>query len=194
MWTLATGGPTGRPVEVRSLSVTLTPSVAGDRARPPSYPDGMAMVTVLTTAPINLRKVDRRLARAGYTVTAMAGGVLVSRHDARDAVDIAVSNVADLPGSAIDSARRLLGLSPRSAISCSFEGPAGRSEAWSTVIGIARAVAAEVPLAVLDDHLGTTYLVHPGRGLIGPAEYETVRRGMPASTGEMLRKMFGAGR
>jgi hypothetical protein len=154
----------------------------------------VATVTVLTAASLNMRKVERRLSAAGYTVAAEAGGIRFSRHGPRDAVDTAACNVGDLPNSAIDSARQLLGLSPRNGIICAFDGPAGQSPAWTTVIDVARAVAAEVPLAVLDDHAGTTYLVHPGRGLIGPAEYETVRRGMPTSTADMLRRIFGAGR
>jgi hypothetical protein len=43
---------------------------------------------------------------------------------------------------------------------------------------------------VLDDHAGTTYLVHPKRGLIGPEEYEAVARRTAPSAGEVLRRFL----
>jgi hypothetical protein len=67
----------------------------------------------------------------------------------------------------------------------------GRSDCWPTVVDIARAVAAEVPLAVLDDHCGTTYLVHAVRGLIAPEEYEQMRG--RATTSDFLRRLLGGG-
>jgi hypothetical protein len=144
---------------------------------------------VLTSARVNQRRVRRRLTRAGYAVAGEAGSVRVSRHGRGDEVDATVCDLARLPDRAIASATRLLGLPPRDGITCSFDGRAGESDAWSTVVGIARAVAAEVPLAVLDDHAGTTYLVHPHRGLIGPEEYEQARR--TSATSDLLRRMLG---
>lgn len=149
----------------------------------------MAAVTVMTGAKIKHRKVERRLVRAGLAVVPDDGGLRVSRHGRWDVVTMTIADLADLSEGTVDLARRLLGLAPRAGVTCSFEGPAGRSDAWPTVVDIARAVAAEVPLAVLDDHAGTTYLVHPTRGLIAPAEYERVRG--RASTSDILRRLLG---
>ena len=74
----------------------------------------------------------------------------------------------------IDQAGQLLGRPPRDGLTCVFDGPVGRSEAWPTVVDIARAAARVAPLAVLDDHAGTIYLIHLDRRLIGP-EYAEVR-------------------
>ena len=57
------------------------------------------------------------------------------------------------------------------------------------MVVVARAVAADVPLAVVDDLIGTAYLVHPGRGLVGPEEYGPLRR--RPSTSDVLRRMLG---
>ena len=70
-----------------------------------------------------------------------------------------------------------------------FDGPVGRSEAWPTVVDIARVVARVAPLAVLDDHAGTIYLIHTDRGLIGLDEYEEVRTRSKANS--LLRRLFG---
>jgi hypothetical protein len=153
-----------------------------------TYPLDMAMVTVLAVREINRRKVHQRLTRAGYATVAAGGSVRISRHGRWDAVDTYVADATDLPPDARDSAKQLLGLAPSNGITCSFEGEAGRSDAWTTVVDIARAVAAEVPLAVLDDPSGTTYLVHPGRGLIGPEAYAGAQRD---TTSDLLRRMFG---
>src|SRR2546426_743961 len=115
----------------------------------------MAAATVLTAARINHRKVARRLARSGYTTVADPLGERVSRHGRWDAAYTNKCDVADLPRAVIDTARKLIGLRPRDGIICSFEGSPGEADAWLTVVAIARAVAAEVPLAVLDDHAGT---------------------------------------
>ena len=149
----------------------------------------MTAVTVLTAAKINLRKVERRLVRAGYTTAPHQGGLRVSRHGRWDAVTTTVREMGDLPTDSHDAARRLLGFPPRTGMTCRFEGPAGRSDSWPTVVDIARAVAAEVPLAVLDDHAGTSYLVHSVRGLIAPEEYEKMR-GRPTTT-DLLRRLLG---
>jgi hypothetical protein len=148
----------------------------------------MAVVTVLTARKINPRKIQQRLIRAGYATVAAGGIVRISRHGRWDAVDTHMADTTDLPLDARDSAKQLLGLAPSSGITCSFDGDAGQSDAWTTVVDIARAVAAEVPLAVLNDHRGTTYLVHPGRGLIGPEAYAGAR---PDTTSDLLRRMFG---
>jgi hypothetical protein len=124
-------------------------------------------------------------------VTLDADGTHVSRHGRWDVVDTAPCDPDRLPDRIIAAAGELLGLRPRGGIACSFDGPPGESDSWPTVVDIAKAVAAEVPLAVLDDHAGTTYLVHPGRGLIGPAEIEAVRRDTRPSTADLLRRMLG---
>jgi hypothetical protein len=149
----------------------------------------MTAVSVLTAARINRRRVDRRLARAGYTAVAQDDGVRVSRSGSGDAVTMSTAALADLPGPSLDAARRLLGLSPSSVVTCRFDGAVGQSEAWAMVVDIARAVAAEVPLAVLDDHAGTTYLIHAGRGLIPPEEYEQLA-GTTRPT-DFLRRLLG---
>jgi hypothetical protein len=148
----------------------------------------MAVVTVLAARKINLRKVLQRLTREGYATVAAGGGVRISRHGRWDAVDTYMANVAELPLDVHGSAKELLGLAPSNGITCVFEGEAGRSDSWTSVVDIARAVAAEVPLAVLNDHSGTTYLVHPGRGLIGPEVYAAARRD---TTSDLLRRIFG---
>ena len=149
----------------------------------------MAAVRVLTATHINHSKVQRRLIRAGYAVIAGADGFRASRHGRWDAVDVTTTQVRGLPPWLVESAKPLLGFPPRSGITCSFDGAVIRSDAWSTVVDIARAVAAIVPLAILDDCAGTIYLVHPNRGLIGREEYEAVSPGM--STGELLRRFIG---
>jgi hypothetical protein len=146
-------------------------------------------VTVLTAAPVNLRKVERRLAQAGYVAAAEAGTVRISRHGRWDAVYTTVFNAARLPDRALQSARQLLGPAPRIAVECSFDDELGQSDAWTTAVDIARAIATEVPLAVLDDHAGTTYLVHPVRGLVSPEEYEAAQRQTPWNC---LRRFFDA--
>jgi len=134
----------------------------------------MATVAVLTGRRVNWRRLRRRLAAAGYPTTGQAR-LRVAQPDGRGVVHAARTDLAGLPDRAARSARQLLGVPARDGLTCSFDGPAAVSEEWSTVVAIARAVAAEVPLAVLDDLVDTAYLVHPGRGLVGPDEY----RGMP---------------
>jgi hypothetical protein len=150
----------------------------------------MTAVTVLTAARLNQRKVERRLVRAGYAIVADEAGRRVSRHGRWDVVTMTTSGVADLPEIALDTARRLLGLAPRTAVTCRFEDAVGTSDSWPTVVDIARAVAAVAPLAVVYDHAGTTYLVHLVRGLIGPEEYAPAldRR---SSTSDFLRRLLG---
>ena len=149
----------------------------------------MTAVTILAGAKVSQRRVARRLLRAGYTLTTGDDSVLVSAETAPDAVTMSVQPLAEVPAGSAEAAGLLLGVAPRAALTCSFTGPPGRADSWPTVVGIARAVAAEVPLAVLDDSAGTRYLVDAKRGLIAPAEYEQVR-GRP-STGELLRRMLG---
>jgi hypothetical protein len=98
--------------------------------------------------------------------------------------------VDDLSDHLIDQAGQLLGRRPRDGLTCVFDGPVGRSEAWPTVVDIARAAARVAPLAVLDDHAGTIYLIHLDRGLLGPDEYADVRiRSKQANP--LLRRLFG---
>jgi hypothetical protein len=149
----------------------------------------MMAVTVLAAAKINQRKIARRLARAGYAVQPQDTGLRVSRHGRWDAVTTTVPELADLPSDTAAAVRRLLGIRPRAGVTCWFEGSVGSSDSWPTVVDVARAVAAEVPLAVLDDHAGTAYLVHRVRGLIPPEEYEQAQ-GRP-TTGDFLRRLLG---
>jgi hypothetical protein len=90
----------------------------------------------------------------------------------------------------IDQAGQLLGRRPRDGLTCVFDGPVGRSEASPTVIDIARAAASVAPLAVLDDHAGTIYLIRLDQGLIGPDEYADVRI-RSKQTNPLLRRLFG---
>jgi hypothetical protein len=140
----------------------------------------MLTVWVLTTRRIDWHRVERRLTRDGYRTTQTT----VAPADQHTTVTVAVPDLATLPTRVVDSARQLLGVNPRHSIACAFETPA----AWPTVVDIARAVAADAPITVLDDHAGTTYLVHPKRGLIGPEEYEAVARRTAPSAGEVLRR------
>jgi hypothetical protein len=151
----------------------------------------MTAVTVLTAAKINHRRVERRLVRAGYATVAEEAGLRVSRHGRWDVATMTTSAVADLPRDTLDAAQRLLGLPPRTGVTCRFEGAVGTSDSWPTVVDIARAVAAVAPLAVLNDHAGTTYLVHLVRGLIGPEEYEPALARRRPSTADFLRKLMG---
>jgi hypothetical protein len=137
-------------------------------------------IWILTTRRIDWRKVERRLGRDGYLTTADT----VSRADQQITVTVTRPDLAALPTQVIDSARQLLGVNPKHTIACTFE----TQETWPTVVDIARAVAADAPITVLDDHAGTTYLVHPKRGLIGPDEYEAVAGRTTPSAGEVLRR------
>jgi hypothetical protein len=140
----------------------------------------MLTIWILTTRRIDRRKVERRLGRDGYLVAQDT----VSRPDRQITVTITRPDPATLPTRVVDSARQLLGVNPRHSIACTFE----TQSAWPAVVDIARAVAADTPITVLDDHAGTTYLVHPKRGLIGPEEYEVVARRTAPSAGEFLRR------
>jgi hypothetical protein len=150
----------------------------------------MASVTVLAASHIDRRKLQRRLNREGYATVAEPGHVQVARHGRWDAVEMSTVNRAALPAPAVTSAKALLGLAPRDGLTCAFEGEVGESDAWPTVLDIARAVAELVPLAVLDDRNGTTYLVHPRRGLVPPAEYEAARQAN-AGSNDLLRRFLG---
>jgi hypothetical protein len=140
----------------------------------------MLTIWILTTRRIDWRRVERRLTRDGYRTTPTT----VSPADQRTTVTVAVPDLATLPAQVVDSARQLLGVNPRHSIACTFETPA----AWPAVVDIARAVAADAPITVLDDHAGTAYLVHPERGLVGPDEYRAVARRTAPSAGEILRR------
>lgn len=146
----------------------------------------MAAVTVLAAVKINQRRVARRLERAGCTVTPSGSGLVVSR---AGGPDVEVAPAGRLRTDSADAARELLGGPARTGLTCRFDGPAGEGDAWPVVVDVARAVAAEVPLAVLDDHAGTVFLVHGERGLVDPGEYERMR-GRP-STSDIMRRMLG---
>jgi hypothetical protein len=145
----------------------------------------MVRATILTTRRIDWRKVERRLTRDGYLTTRDT----VSRTDQEIAgqqltVTVTRPDLAALPAQVVEAARHLLGVNPKHSIACTFEA----QSAWPTVVDIARAVAADAPIAVLDDHAGTTYLVHPKRGLVGPEEYQAVARRTAPSAVEVLRR------
>jgi hypothetical protein len=142
----------------------------------------MVRATILTTRRIDWRRVGRRLARDGYLTTEDT----VSRADQQVTVTVTRPDPAALPAQVVDSARHLLGVNPTHSIACAYE----KESAWPAVVDIARAVAADAPITVLDDHAGTTYLVHPKRGLIGPEEYEAVARRTAPSAGEVLRRFL----
>jgi hypothetical protein len=145
-------------------------------------------VTVLTAFPINRRKLRRRLIRAGYDAVGDPDKLRIWRDGDRDAVDTSPCKTNDLSEMITELASQLMGFRPRDGITCGFEGLFGQSPAWPTVLAIARSVAADVPLAILDDHLGTLYLIHPSRGLIGPEEYSNLRS--RPSTADFLRGLF----
>ena len=147
----------------------------------------MITAVVLTGRRISRRRLRRRLASAGYA--ALGDEPLHVSRNGRGIIEVAAVDPAGLPERAAGSARQLLGMSPRYGLLCSFAGEAGATEEWATMVAVARAVAADVPLAVVDDLIGTAYLVHPGRGLIGPEEYGPLRGRM--STSDVLRRMLG---
>ena len=148
----------------------------------------MGTVVVLTTERLNWRRLRRRLDRAGYATVIDSATVRVSR-DGRGVVDVAGVELARLPDPVTRSAWQLLGNRPTDGLVCSFAGPGADSEEWATVVTLARAVAAEVPLTVVDDLAGTAYLVHPGRGLVGPDEYQEAHRA--SFTSDLLRRLLG---
>ena len=145
---------------------------------------------VLTSARIDLRRLERQLAREGCSTARRAGGLRVWHKGESSVVDTSMAVMDDLSDHVIDQAGQLLGRPPGDGLTCVFDGPAGRSEAWPTVVDIARAAAKVAPLAVLDDHAGTIYLVHLDRGLIGPEEYADVRI-RSKQTNPLLRRLFG---
>ncbi len=145
---------------------------------------------VLTSARIDLRRLERQLAREGCSTARRAGGLRVWHNGESSVVDTSMAVVDDLSEHVIDQAGQLLGRPPGDGLTCVFDGPAGRSEAWPTVVDIARAAAKVAPLAVLDDHAGTIYLIHLDRGLIGPEEYADVRV-KSKQANPLLRRLFG---
>ena len=149
----------------------------------------MAAVTVLTSGRIDLSRLERQLAREGLITTHREGGLRVSGDRESSVVDTSMAIMDGVSDEVFDQAVQLMGRSPRAGLTCVFDGPVGRSEAWPTVVGIARAVARVAPLAVLDDHAGTIYLVHIDRGLIDLDEYEELRTRSKANS--LLRRLFG---
>jgi hypothetical protein len=147
----------------------------------------MGTVTVLTGSALDLHKIERRLARSGCATTRITGGLRVIY--AGHVVDARVAAGSGLPFQMTKGASELIGTQPKSGLICSFDGPVGTSDAWATVIAIAKAVAAAAPLAVLDDHAGSLYLVNPNEGLINATDIQPARGTTPASA--LLRRLFG---
>jgi hypothetical protein len=151
----------------------------------------VATAYLLTSRRIKLDRVARRLTRAGYAVAASGDAWRVSPPGDGDLVEVAAATPRDMPVLITDPATQLLGWMPRDGLRCAFAGPIGRAGdtgAWATVVAIAKAVAAEVPLAVFDDGLGTSYLVHPGHGLISTAEIGKPR---PNPAADLIRRILG---
>ncbi len=157
-------------------------------------------IWILTTRRIDWRKLERRLSRDGHLSAQDTSAQdtstqdtstqdtstqdTVSRADQQITVTVDRPDLAALPTHVIDSARRLLGVNPTHSIACTCETQSAGPAVPDIVVDIARAVAADAPITVLDDHAGTTYLVHPKRGLVGPEEYEAVARRTALSAGE----------
>jgi hypothetical protein len=149
----------------------------------------MGAVTVLTGSAVDLHKLERRLARARCSTTRMAGGLRVTCGGS--AADVSLVAGKSLPYQMIKGASELIGTPPITGLACIFDGPVSQSEAWTTVLEIAKAAAAVAPLAVLDDHAGSQYLVNPNEGLINATEIQPARGTTPASA--LLRRLFGDG-
>jgi hypothetical protein len=147
-------------------------------------------MTVLTSGRIDLRRLERQLARDGCLTARRASGLRVWHDGESSVVDTGMVRMDGLSDHSIEQAGQLLGRAPRDGLTCVFDGPAGRSDAWPIVVDVARAAARVAPLAVLDDHVGTVYLVHLDRGLIGPEEYADVRI-RSKQTNPLLRRLFG---
>ncbi len=152
----------------------------------------MATVNVLAADAIRWRKLHRRLTRAGYDVVGKGSELRISRGGDSDAVDTAPCKVDELSEIVVEPATQLIGFRPRDGVTCNFDGLLDEAPAWPTVIDIACAVAVDHPLAVLDDGFGTVYLIHPGRGLIGPGEYGEIQS--RPSTADFLRRLFRSAR
>lgn len=145
---------------------------------------------MLTSGRIDLHRLERQLAREGCLSARGASGLRVWRDAESSVVDTSVARVDGLSEHSLEQAGQVLGRTPKDALICVFDGPVGQAEAWPTVVDIARAAARSAPLAVLDDHAGTMYLIHLDRGLISPDEYQDVRiRSKQANP--LLRRLFG---
>jgi hypothetical protein len=151
----------------------------------------MAVVSVLTAVGVDLRKIGSTLAGEGYDIAQDAAGYVISREARRIAVRDATRNLPDLSDRVIRSATELLGRAPRFRVDCVFDDTAEDRYGRAMAVQVAQAVAGHVPLAVFDDHAGTTSLVHPRRGLVGPEEYQAMRRANPVA--DLFRRFFGAG-
>jgi hypothetical protein len=150
----------------------------------------MATVTVLTSGRLDLRKLERQLAREKYVTAPTADGLRITPI-AGSPVDVRLVTDEELPEDLVSRAWEVIGRRPARCLVCVFDGPIGDSPAWASVIGIAQAVAAVMPLAVLDDHAGSTYLIHPARGLIRTGEVKGTRA--TRSAGALLRRLFRDG-
>ena len=149
----------------------------------------MGTVTVLAGSTIDLRKLERQLARARYTTVRTAGGLRVSGDGEQSAVDASLTVGKQLTCEITKGVSELIGTRPTAGVTCVFEGAFTESAGRSTVVGIARALAAIAPLAVLRDDGGTLYLVNPKEGLISAADCEPARSTTPTSA--LLRRLFG---
>ena len=150
----------------------------------------MAAVTVLSTAKINQRRVERRLVRTGYAVEPHDGGLQIARHGRWDAVTTTTARIDDLPSDSIATARRLLGNRPRTGVTCSFEGSVGSSDSWPTVVDIARAIAnadGDELLAVLFHVADAETIGARGPGLVGVLL--AVRSGERGGGGREIREI-----
>jgi hypothetical protein len=148
----------------------------------------VATVTLLAARRINPGRLQKRLQQAGYLVSAEPCGFRLG--DGRPViVDTTLCDQHGPADALTELATELFGGPPRGRVSCTFDGPPAVSPEWTTVVDVARAVAAIVPLAALHDGTGTVYLVHPQRGLIGPDEYRAIPKPEPAL--DVLRRLLG---
>jgi hypothetical protein len=150
------------------------------------YPHDVAVVTVLAAFPLDLHKLERTL--PGMSPAQGQQGFLITQKGHQVVVRETTPQLAQMSDEAIRSATELLGRRPRYAVACSFDDVGDYRYEWDIVVEFAKAVAQRVPLAVLHDQAGTTYLINPKRGLVSHEEYEALRR--PGTT-DFLRRMLG---
>ena len=148
----------------------------------------MAVATVLTAFPFDLSRLDKALPSMVSRQEGSAGSFVITEKGHHIVVSDGTRELAELSVPAIRSATELLGRRPRFAAACRFDDVGDYRYEWDIVVEFAKAVADRVPLAVLHDHAGNTYLINPKRGLISHEEYEQLRR--PA-TNDYLRRMLG---
>jgi hypothetical protein len=155
------------------------------------YAHDVAVATVLTAFPFDLSRLEKALPGMVSPQEGSAGSFVITLKGHHIVVSDGTRELADLSVDAIRSATELLGRPPRFAASCWFDDVGDYRYEWDIVVEFAKAIANRVPLAVLHDHAGDTYLINPKRGLISHEEYEHLRR--PA-TNDFLRRMLGLDR